>query len=183
MTTKAAFIVLRIAALVLAPIALASCGSTVTTVHRTTSLRSTARWVMLPIANYSEAPQAGERIEALLETLLRRGGIESIEHYPALKEDDTHLVMSDRQRFEESLAWAKAQHFDYAVSGSVEEWRYKSGLDGEPAVGVSVRIVELGTGRVLWAASGTKTGGGGDNASGTALKLLDALVGELSLTR
>lgn len=160
-----------------------ACGSTVTQVQRGAPLKAGAKWVMLPIANYSEAPQAGERVESMLETILRMNGVGALDHYPAMKEDDTHLVMSDRQRFEESFAWAKAQHFDYAVTGSVEEWRYKSGLDGEPAVGLSVRVIEVGTARVLWSASGTRTGGGGDNASGTALKLLSTLTDEMSLAK
>jgi hypothetical protein len=160
-----------------------ACNSTLTRVQRSTALRSRARWVMLPVANFSETPQAGERIEAMLETILRREGVFSLDRYPAFKDDDMHIMVSDRQRYEDSLAWARQQHFDYAVSGSVEEWRYKSGVEGEPAVGLSVRIVDLGSDRVLWSGSGTRTGGAGDNASGTALRILDALFSQLSLAR
>jgi hypothetical protein len=158
-----------------------ACGGTMTSVQRSTALRSGARWVMLPVANFSETPQAGERIESMLETLLRKQGIAALDRYPPIKEDDTHLVVSDRQRYEESLAWARAQHFDYAVYGSVEEWRYKSGVEGEPAVGLSVRIFDLKNNRVLWSGSGARTGGRSDNASETALTILDSLVGEMSL--
>jgi len=161
---------------------LCSCGSTITSVQAAAPLHSAAKWVMLPVANYSEAPQAGERVEEMLETVLRRAGVESLGHYPAPKEDEAHLVMSDRQRYEEAHAWAKTQPFDYGVTGSVEEWRYKSGLDGDPAVGVSVRVLDMRTDRVVWSASGTKTGGGGDNASGTALQLLSSLLGDMSFT-
>jgi hypothetical protein len=167
----------------LAALWLSACGSTLTTVQPGESLKSSARWVMLPVANYSETPQAGERVEEMLDTVLRRAGVQSLDRYPPIKEDDAHLVVSDRQRYEESLAWAKTQRFDYAVTGSVEEWRYKSGLDGDPAVGLSVRVVELQTQRVLWSASGTKTGNGGDNASGTALALLGVLTQQMSLAR
>jgi hypothetical protein len=169
--------------LVAGTIALLGCGSTVTAVQRTTPLRGSARWVMLPFPNYSEAPQAGERVEEMLETVLRQAGVESLDHYPAPSQDEAHLVMSDRQRYEESQAWAKTQAFDYGVTGSVEEWRYKSGLDGDPAVGLSVRVLDLKNDRVLWSASGTKTGGGGENTSGTALRLLSGLLREMSFTR
>jgi hypothetical protein len=160
---------------------LLACSSTVMTVQHGPAIRASARWVLLPVSNHSETPQAGERVEAVLETLLRRNGVRALEVYPSLKEDDSHLVMSDRQRYEESLAWAKKQGFNYGVSGSVEEWRYKSGLDGEPAVGISVRVIDLAQNRVLWSASGTRTGASGDNTSGTALKLLDSLVHELDV--
>ncbi len=162
---------------------LSACASTVKSVHRTVPLNVAARWVMLPVANYAEAPQAGERVEALLETVLHGEGVATLDRYPPIKEDDTHLIMSDRQRYEESLAWARGQHYDYAVTGSVEEWRYKSGLDGDPAVGLTIRVIQPGTNRVLWSASGTRTGGGAGNVSGTALELLGILLDDLSLTR
>jgi hypothetical protein len=163
--------------------AAAACSSTVKNVTRTMPLRSNARWALLPISNYAETPQAGERVEALLDTVVRRRGVVSLEQYPPLKEDDTHLILSDRQRYAESFAWARDQHFDYALGGSVEEWRYKGGLEGEPAVGVSVQVVEVATNRVVWSASGTRTGTGGDNLSGTALELLDTLLNELPVVR
>lgn len=160
---------------------LASCGSTSTSVHRAGPIKmSGARWALLPMVNNSETPQAGERVEAMLDTLLRKNGVTSLDRYPPPKEDDTHLVTSDRQRYEAALEWARNAKYDYAVGGSVEEWRYKSGLDAEPAIGVSMRILELSTGRVLWAATGTKTGSASENTSATALKLLDSMVQELN---
>lgn len=179
---KVQLVLRSIAVVALSLFCVSACGSTVTSVQAAAPLRVSARWVMLPVANYSEAPQAGERVEEMLETVLRKAGVDSLGHYPPPKEDETHLVMSDRQRYEEARAWAKTQPFDYGVTGSVEEWRYKSGLDGDPAVGVSVRVVDMRTDRVVWSASGTKTGGGGNNASGTALELLTALLNNMSLT-
>jgi hypothetical protein len=161
-------------------LSLVACGSTTTTVQRTAAIRPKARWVMLPFANYSETPQAGERVEAILDTLLRKEGIAQLDRYPPIKEDDAHLIVSDRQRYEESLTWAVQQKFDYGVAGSVEEWRYKNGVDGEPAVGVTVRVVELPSNRVVWSASGTRDGTGSETASGAALQLLGSMVRDLS---
>ncbi|HVH44259.1 MAG TPA: hypothetical protein VM925_18030 [Labilithrix sp.] len=159
------------------------CGGAMTSVHRSGEVKPSARWAILPVENHSEAPQAGERVEAILETLLRKGGVWQLDRYPSPKEGDVHLFASDRQRYEAALEWARGSKYDYAVTGSVEEWRYKSGLDGEPAIGVSMRVVELASGRVVWAATGTQTGTGTENASGTALRLLDRLVNELRETR
>ncbi len=164
-------------------LALCACSNTVKNVTRTAPVRSGARWALLPVSNYAETPLAGERVEALLDTVARRRGVAFLEQYPPIKVDDTHLIMSDRQRYEESLAWAREQHFDYALGGSVEEWRYKGGMDGDPAVGISVQVIELATNRVVRSASGTRTGGGGDNLSGTALELLDTLLNELPVTQ
>jgi len=156
-----------------------NCGGPVTSVHRSGEVKSGSRWALLPVQNHSETPQAGERVEAILETLLRKGGVSQLDHYPAPKEGEAHLFTSDRQRYEAALDWARGSKYDYAVTGSVEEWRYKSGLDGEPAIGISMRVLELSTGKVVWAATGTQTGSGTENASGTALRLLDRLVHDL----
>jgi hypothetical protein len=115
--------------------------------------------------------------------LLRAKGVPALEGYASPKEDESRLTVSDHQRLDEAVAWAKTQKFDYAVTGSVEEWRYKAGIDGEPAVGVTVRFLDLAKNVTVWSASGSKTGGSADNASGTALKLLDAIVAELELAR
>src|SRR5882762_2767214 len=106
-------------------LALAGCGSTQTRVQHGPAARLKARWAMLPFENHSEAPQAGERVEAMLATILRTRGVSGLEMYPAPKDDEAHLTASDRQRYEEALSWAQTQHVDYAVAGSVEEWRYK----------------------------------------------------------
>ena len=42
-----------------------------------------------------------------------------------------------------------------------------------------MRVLELQTGKVLWAATGTKMGGASDNTSAVALKLLDTMIHEL----
>lgn len=158
----------------------AGCGGTLTSVHRNGTVRTNAKWTILPVQNHSETPQAGERVEAILDTLLRKEGVLALDKYPAPKDDDTHLVTSDRQRYEAALEWARTAKYDFAVTGSVEEWRYKSGIDAEPAIGVSMRVIDVANNRVVWAATGTKTGGSNDNTSATALKLLDAMLKELA---
>ena len=65
------------------------------------------------------------------------------------------------------------------VAGSVEEWQYKNGLDGEPAVGISLRVIEPATGRVLWSKSGARAGWSRESLAGSAQKVLNKLVGGL----
>ena len=160
---------------------LAGCSSSVVRVQHSCTLNTRSRWVLLPFLNHSETPQANERVEAMLGPILRAKGIGSLDAYLHPKQDETTLVASDHQRFDAALGWAKSQNFDYALTGSVEEWRYKSGLDGDPAVGVTVRIFDIATGKVFWSVSGARTGSGSDSTSATALKLLDTLAQELDV--
>lgn len=157
-------------------------GCAVTDVHQQQSLSSSARWAQLPIANYAESPQAGERAAAILATLLHQRGIAQITPAPA--GDSGGLPEFDQNaKLDEALNWARGQGYQYGVTGSVEEWQYKTGLDGEPAVGISLRVVDVNTGQTLWSASGAKAGWGYSTVSGTAQKLMGDLVSDLPLQR
>ena len=70
----------------------------------------------------------------------------------------------------------------FAVMGSVEEWRYKVGIDGEPAVGVSLIVVDLSTDRVVWSASGGKSGWSRQALSAVAQTLLTDIFASLRLS-
>jgi len=131
------------------------CG-TVVQVHNPSPLAKRARWVVLPVTNLADSVQAGERIEALLDPVLREHGVGLLDRYPALKEDEVHLLLSDRARYESALTWARNQRYDYGVTGTVEEWRYKAGNESEPAVGVTLSVIQLGDNKVVWSASGAR---------------------------
>jgi hypothetical protein len=139
-----------------------------------------AAWVLLPVQNLAEMPRAGERLEALLATSLRSRGIE-LALYPRPNEEEALPELDERRRFERALEWARNQSFRIAVSGTVTEWRYKSGLDGEPAVGIGIEVRDLDTGRIVWSAAGARTGWGHANLSGTAQKLLQEILHSLRL--
>ena len=76
---------------------------------------------------------------------------------------------------EKALAWARGNGLRYGLTGSVDEWRYKVGVDGEPAVGVSLQLLDITTGAVVWTATGSKSGWSREALSAVAHKLLDEL--------
>ncbi len=140
-----------------------------------------ARWVMLPIMNLAEAPQAGVRTEAILATHLRAIGLSNLDIYSYQPLKSGLPDLNEQHRYAAALKQAKESDYQYAITGSVEEWRYKSGLDGEPAVGISLRVFNMQTGQVLWSVSGSRTGWGYESVTGTANKLLNQLLGSLKL--
>jgi hypothetical protein len=151
-------------------------------VQRGPALDKRSRWVLLPLRNQTETPQAGEKAESILATLLRARGLGDIAGYsPPADTAGVLPELDERRRAELALRWAKDKGFLYGVTGSVEEWRYRNGLDGEPAVGVSVQVVDLPSQRVVWSASGARAGWGRDTLAGTAQELLKALLQELEL--
>jgi hypothetical protein len=69
------------------------------------------------------------------------------------------------------------------VGGSVEEWRYKVGVDGEPAVGLTLAITDLDSGAVVYSASGGKSGWSREALSAVAQKLMRELLAGVQLGR
>ncbi|MEL6188805.1 MAG: hypothetical protein AAFU79_29645, partial [Myxococcota bacterium] len=128
--------------------------------------------VLLPVVNASGAPLAGDRAEAILTTLLLSKGVEGLERY-ARPVDAGVPDLDDRRRYDEALASARASGLEIGITGTVVEWRYRPGLDDEPAVSISLRIVEVESGRVLWSGSGSR------GARGTVGAVAQSLLSEL----
>lgn len=170
---------LRAAVLAMAVCALVSaCG--VLDSARKPELAPGAAWALLPILNHTETPQAGLRAEALTESLMVANGL-TVSRYPAQMQTETLFEPTDRKSVDQALAWAKKQNARYAVTGAVDEWRYKVGVDGEPAVGVTLTIVDVQTGRTLWSGAGGRTGWSREALSAVAQKLIRQLLREALL--
>jgi hypothetical protein len=118
----------------------------------------------------------------MLEHLLRRRGISSLQRYPAALSRDSLFEPTERKVTEEAQKWAQEQGIRFAVVGSVEEWRYKVGIDGEPAVGATLKVLDLADGRVVWSASGAKSGWSRQALSAVAQTLLSDLLASMQLT-
>ena len=149
-------------------------------VGRAPSLERNAKWAILPFVNQTETPQAGQRAEAITETLLRTEGISNLKHYPSALNTETLFEPMDRKQADAALAWARGENVRYAITGSVDEWRYKVGIDGEPAAGVALQLIDVASGEVVWAASGGSTGWSRESLSGVAQKLIGKLLRPLA---
>lgn len=160
---------------------LVSACSTIDYHHTQATLDRRAQWLLLPLVNHSETPQAGQRAAAVAELLLRRAGIDQLVRYPSTALDDA-ADADDERIGQEALTWAKQQTARYAITGSVEEWRYKSGLDAEPAVALHLQVIELTSGQVVWSAGGAKTGWGRESVSVLGQQLLRELLATLPPT-
>ncbi|GAA4014995.1 penicillin-binding protein activator LpoB [Actimicrobium antarcticum] len=140
------------------------------------TLEPGARWAILPFVNQTETPQAGLRAESIAESLLRVDGISKLQRYPTALNTETLFEPMDRKQFDAALAWARSEKIRYALAGSVDEWRYKVGIDGEPAAGVTLQVIDVQSGDVLWAAAGGSTGWSRESLSGVAQKLVAKLL-------
>ena len=135
-----------------------------------------ARWALLPIMNHTETPQAGLRAEVIVDGVLRASGVKDLRRYPAGLNNETLFEPLERKQFDAALAWARGAGARYALAGAVDEWRYKVGIDGEPAAGVTLQVIDVASGDVLWSAAGGKTGWSREALSAVAQRLIRQLL-------
>lgn len=116
---------------------------------------------ILPLVNLTTYPHAGRIVGDLLTTEMYAATdlriMESTVMLQRLKGDEEDLDrILDRtmaQRIGETLG------VDTVVFGSVTEYRYKRGLNEDPVVGVSIRMLDVPSGNILWVGSRSETGG------------------------
>jgi hypothetical protein len=116
--------------------------------------------VVLPLVNLTSMPNAGRIVGELLSTeiiaqtdfrMLERS--EMMEHLASGKiEVEEVLEKSAAARVGRSLG------VDTVIYGAVTEYRYKKGVDEDPVVGISVKMLDIPETRILWAESVTATG-------------------------
>ena len=131
---------------------------------------------MMPVANFTDVPQAGLRVEALLESALRQIGLRQLMVYPAELNTETLFEPGERKAQTEAEKWAKTQGVRYVVSAAVNEWRYKVGVDGEPAVGLRVQVKDLASGQVVYSSAGGRTGGSREALTAVGQQLTAELI-------
>ncbi len=140
-----------------------------------------APWAILPLQNLAETPRAGERVESMLLSLLQNQGVNPLMSYPKGDANDLALFIDDGKRLAAAQIWARESGWRYGVTGSIQEWRYKTGLDGEPAVGITLSLIDLQSDALIWTATASRTGWGSENLTTTTTKVLKTLLAELDL--
>ncbi|PID39848.1 MAG: penicillin-binding protein activator LpoB [Proteobacteria bacterium] len=129
---------------------------------RKADIRSRARYAaVLPMGNLSSHPHAGRIVGDLLTTeLYALSDFQMMESTAVLE-----WLQADGRDLDEALEQmvaikaGKQLGVDTIIYGSVSEYRYKRGLDEDPVVGVNVRMLDVPTGKILWAGSKSRTGG------------------------
>lgn len=138
-------------------------------------------WAIMPMVNNSNTPLAAEKVEQMLNTQLYAKGI-NIVMYPALATNDLQSILDSSARQKQAQAWLASHPVDYVITGSVEEWHYKSGLDGEPAVGITLEVTSAKSKKTYWRASGSRSGWGRESVSGTGQIVIEELLDGLNVT-
>ena len=112
-------------------------------------------------ANYTDAPDAGRRAANLAAGELQSRGYSVTVHLkkrPLTLKKARKLAKKDKSR--------------YFLIGGVSEWRYKNGIDSEPAVSLRMTLYRTKDARPVWSATGSDTDWGNESLGVTAQGLI-----------
>lgn len=102
--------------------------------------------------NLTETPMAGNRAASVVNSVLLQKGFKTHLINTALTDEYSEIPLAER------LQKAKSLGLSMLLVGEVIEWRYKTGIDGEPAVSLVARVYDTQSGEVLYSSSGSKNG-------------------------
>jgi len=117
--------------------------------------------------NYTDTPRAGLRASNILEGLLLSKGYVVTSHFSK----KTPSINKARKV-------AKGDSSKYFIYGGVSEWRYKTGIDGEPAVSLQTSLYETENSKLVWSATGADSDWGNASIGTTAQDLLLEMIEE-----
>ncbi len=147
---------------------LLSCSKTVD--RETLKFDRKKVYAVVPFENYTNTPLAGYRVASILESMLRARGFRV-----AKRVWDFKGVDPDPQDIRKALEEA-SKGSDYVITGSVNEFRYKVGVEGEPAVSVSIYLVDSVSGEVVGGATLSGSGMSYESLGTLTQKLIDKLL-------
>ena len=123
---------------------LMACTETVVNYSHVFPVNLSAKIAVIPFVNNTETPLVGERTMAIAAAIIESRGICHVTTYRDRHQSKALFPgMSKANSQVALLHWAQSRHARYALTGSVNEWSYKAGLDGEPVVGISLQLIEL----------------------------------------
>lgn len=154
-------------------ILLSGCASTLQNGGKSTAATSSVSLLLAPLQNATDDDHAGTALTEITGTVLMQRGV-SITRADV----STDAGTPDTATFCEKAREKKLTH---VVEGTVHEYRYKTDLDGDPAVGVTLRLVEASSGKVVWQGSSAEVGVGFSSLTSAAQDALQELVGRMPL--
>jgi TolB-like protein len=137
-----------------------ACTGSIVQHSSAVSINPAAKIAVVPFSNNTETPLAGERAMSITAAELQAFGMYNLIVYENRMQGKILFPGMNKVESQNALfQWARKSHAQFVLTGSVNEWSYKVGLDGEPVVGLEMQLVDLSSGRIIWTSVASKSGG------------------------
>jgi TolB-like protein len=168
----------------LGSIFISACTGSIVQHSAAINLNPATKIAVIPFSNYTETPLAGERAMSITAAELQSFGMRNILVYQNRMQGKILFPGMNKVESQKTLMqWARSAHAQYVLTGSVNEWSYKVGLDGEPVVGVEMQLIDLASRKTIWTAVASKSGGSRIAVSTVAQEVIDLMIKGLSHTQ
>ncbi len=136
-------------------------------------LQKNGSYLVAVFKNFTETPHAGLRVSSMIDSIMASKGYKTYNTAKILKSN------GDGKNIHKLIRRAKRKGIQYVISGTVNEFRYKTGIEGEPAVGISIFVYRTSDGRLVWSSTGSATGWSNQSRTTVMQKLINNLVNKL----
>jgi len=128
--------------------------------------------------NYTETPMAGMRASSIVEGVISQ---KNITIYSLIGGTDEMENIKSKELFiKQKEVEAKKMGASYLIIGDVQEWRYKTGIDGEPVVSYTLKIIDLNSNQTIFSGVGAKSGWGHKSIGVVAQEIAKELLPKFS---
>jgi len=152
------------------------CAHVVTTGSATGERMSINRLLLPPFVNATDDEHASRAITEMTGSALVQAGIALYQTEELVIRTAQDSAQGPDGRYAEIARSVGATHL---LIGTVHEYRYKTDLDGDPAVGVTMRIVEASSGETIWQGTSGNVGYAFASVTSAGQKAVNRLVSEI----
>jgi hypothetical protein len=100
---------------------------------------------VVPFVNFTQTPMAGYKVAGILEGVLKSKGYQI--RYSLFSFPQKDYTINEIKQL------IKRVPTPYVITGYVNEYRYKTGIDGEPAVSVTIKVYSKPLRRYIYTSS------------------------------
>lgn len=137
-----------------------------------------ANWAVLPVQAL-QSEEAGIQIERMLKVLLASRGIEQVELPPETETRGDNSLLDNAHRLKNAMQWASQHGVKLGMAGTLNE--YSRGDDGRFAMDLTLNLMDVRSGEVLWTTTGRGEGRPMDDPIAVGRKLVGVLLSGLPI--
>ncbi len=152
------------------------CATVVHQGNQSPHAHAVTRVLLPPFFNATDDEHASRALTEMTGSALVEAGIPLFQTEETLLKSAADKAQGPDGRYAEL---ARQMGVSHLVIGTVHEYRYKTDLDGDPAVGITLRLVDAATGQTLWQGSSGNVGYAFASLTSASQKAVNALVTDL----